>query len=280
MRGVTCGAAVVVIVIALSSSLAAQWPRYQTPNVPRTAAGGPDLDAPTPRAADGKPDLSGNWVRSPGPGRGQAQGQPPPQPPAGTPPLATFGNVGAGFPDGLPFQPWASELLAKRRAVNQKDNPDALCLPMGFMQFHTHGQPRKMLQTPGLITVIYEANYGLRYIYTDGRTLPPPGEPTPWWYGYSVGRWEGDTLVVETNNLRDDGWLDVRGSPYTDQARITERIRRPSFGRLEIDITIDDPKAYLKPFTVRVNQQIMVDTEMIEFICNENQQFRKLIKID
>ena len=149
---------------------------------------------------------------------------------------------------------------------------------MGFMQFHTHGQPRKMIQTPDLVTIIYEANYGLRYIFTDGRTLPPQGDPQPWWYGYSVGRWEGDTLVVETNNLRGDGWLDVRGSPFTEQAKITERFRRVSFGKLEIDITIDDPMAYTKPFTVRVNQQISVDNEIIEFICNENQQFRKLIK--
>jgi hypothetical protein len=273
---------VAIVVMALSVSPFAQWPRYQTPGVPRTASGQVDLDAPTPRTHDGKPDMSGNWVRAPGPGRGQGQGlgQTPPPAPPGTPPVATFGNVGAAFPDGLPFQPSAKELLEKRRSTNSKENPDANCLPMGFLQFHTHGQPRKMIQAPGLTTIIYEANYGLRFIYTDGRTLPPQGEPQPWWYGYSVGRWEGDTLVVESNNFRDDGWLDVRGSPYTDQLKLTERFRRPSFGRLEIDVTIDDPKAYTKPFTVRVDQQISVDTEIIEFICNENQQFRKLIKID
>jgi hypothetical protein len=188
--------------------------------------------------------------------------------------------VGANFPDGLPFTPWAAALKKERNDANSKDNPDALCMPMGHMQFHMHGQPRRMIQTPDLLTIVYEANYGLRFIHTDGRPLPPQGEPQPWWYGYSVGRWEGDTLVIETNNLRDDGWLDVRGSPITDQAKITELIRRPGFGRVEIDVTIEDPKAYTKPFTVRVNQQIQVDTEMIEFICNENQQFRKLIKID
>jgi hypothetical protein len=144
---------------------------------------------------------------------------------------------------------------------------------MGHMQFHLHPQPRRMIQTPGLLTIIYEANYGLRYIFTDGRALPPNGEPQPFWYGYSVGKWDGDTLVAETNNLRDNGWLDVRGSPVTDQAKITERFRRVNFGKLEIDVTIDDPKAYTKPFTVRVNQEIMVDTEMIEFICNENNHF-------
>ena len=130
-----------------------------------------------------------------------------------------------------------------------------------------------MIRTPGLITIIYDANYRLRYIFTDGLPLPPQGEPQPFWYGYSVGKWDGDTLVVETNNLRDDGWLDVRGSPQTDQATITERFRRVNFGKLEIDVTVDDPKAYTKPFTVRVNQEIMVDSEMIEFICNENNHF-------
>jgi hypothetical protein len=157
---------------------------------------------------------------------------------------------------------------------------------MGLTQFHMHGQPRKIMQNSSLIAIMYEANYGLRYIYLDGRTLPPLGSVQPFWYGYSVGRWDGDTLVVETNNLRgaetgpNDGWLDVRGSPYTDQAKFIERIRRPTYGKLEIDITVDDPKAYTRPFTVRVNQQISPDDEIIEFICNENQQFRRRVKID
>jgi len=139
--------------------------------------------------------------------------------------------------------------------------------------------PDRMLQ-------VFQWEHRVRYIWMDGRPLPPQGEPQPWWYGYSVGRWEGDTLVVDTNNLRGaeagphDGWLDVRGSPYSDQATFTERFRRPDFGRLEIDVTVDDPKAYTKPFTVRINQQVMIDTELIEFVCNENQQFRKRIVID
>ena len=165
-------------------------------------------------------------------------------------------------------------------AANSKDNPDANCLPMGITQFHMQPQPRKIMQTASLIAIMYEANSGLRYIYMDGRQLPPQGEPQPWWYGYSVGRWDGDTLVVETNNLRDDGWLDVEGSPSTDQARIVERFRRPIFGKLEIDVTIEDPKAYTKPFTVRINQRVSPDEEPIEFVCNENQQFRRRIKID
>jgi hypothetical protein len=146
-------------------------------------------------------------------------------------------------------------------------------------------QPRKIIQTPKLIAILYESNYGQRLIYLDGRRLPPQGEPQPWWYGYSVGRWEGDTLVVETNNLRGaedgpfDGWLDVRGTPYTNQAKFIERFRRPMFGKLEIDVTIEDVKAFTRPVTVRINQRVVVDEEPIEFVCNENQQFRQRIKI-
>ena len=270
------------LVLAGSVSLAAQWPKYPAPGVPRDDMGQVRMDAPVPRMANGKPDLSGNWVRFRGEGGGGGRGRgatPPPVDP-NSPPVATFFELGANMPGGLPYTPWAAELRKQRDAANSKDNPDALCLPMGITQFHMHSQPRKMMQTPNLLALMYEANYGLRYIYTDGRALPPQGDVQPFWYGYSVGRWDGDTLVVETNNLRDDGWLDVRGSPLTDQAKITERFRRVSYGKLEIDITIEDPKAYTKPFTVRVNQQIAPDDEIIEFICNENQQFRIRIKID
>jgi hypothetical protein len=287
MKGATCGA--IVMTIACSVSLAAQWPKYQTPGVPRSATGQPILDAPTPRLPDGKVDFSGLWTRAAGDGRGRGRGQaatPPPPPAAGTPPLATFGDIGTNMPGGLPLQPWAVELKKQRMALNSKDNPDANCLPMGITQFHQQPQPREIIQTPRRILIMYEANYGLRQIFMDGRALPKQGDPVASWYGYSVGRWEGDTLVVETNNLRgaesgpSDGWLDVRGSPYSEQAKFTERFSRPNFGRLEIDVTVDDPKGYTKPFTVRINQQIMVDTELIEFICNENQQFRRRVKID
>jgi len=136
------------------------------------------------------------------------------------------------------------------------------------MQLHTHGQPRKMVQTPDVTVIIYEANSGLRQIFTDGRTLPK--DPQPWWYGYSVGHWEGDTLVVESSGYRDLGWLDVEGSTLTESGKTIERFRRPDFGHLEIEITIDDPKAYTKPWTVTVHQRIMADTELIEFVCAEN----------
>jgi hypothetical protein len=289
-----------VIVVAICSvPLAAQWPKYQAAGVPRDAEGKVRLDAPAPRTPDGKPDLSGNWVRV----RGEGAFDPPelralirdrparaqvPAPPVdpNSPPIGAFWELGANIPGGLPLTPWGAELKKQRMAADMKDNPDANCLPMGIPQFHMHGQPRKIMQSAGLIAIMYEANYGLRYIYVDGRTVPAQGSVQPFWYGYSAGRWEGDTLVVETNNLRGaetspyDGWLDVRGSPYTEQAKFVERFRRPSYGRLEIDITLEDSKAYAKPFTVRVNQQFSPDDEIIEFICGENQQFRRRVKID
>jgi hypothetical protein len=296
------------------------------------------MDAPAPRTADGKPDLSGVWMRanSGPPGRGgrgrQGQGAPGqagrgagadqnaaagqnargqnaadqnpgggppgarggaiepatapfPYDPSG-PPVATFFEAGGNMEGGLPYTPWASEIKKARVALQAKDNPDANCMPMGFLQFHQQPQPRKIIQTSKLILIEYEANYGLRHIYLDGRKLPPQGEPQAWWYGYSVGRWEGDTLVVETNNLRGaedspyDGWLDVNGSPYSQQAKFTERFKRPTFGHLQIDTTLEDPKAYTKPWTVRIDQRILPDEEPIEFVCNENQQFRRRIKID
>jgi hypothetical protein len=309
----TAFAGALAIVAACSVSIAAQWPKFQESGVPRDAKGQVRVDAPPPRTADGKPDLSGNWIRAdrdplpaelaglfgePGGRGGRGGGRPegdvvvePPVPAFApdpkSPPLATFFELGANFPGGaLPMTPWAAELKKTRMATDAKDNPDANCMPMGITQFHMQPQPRKIMQTPKLIAIMYEANYGLRYIYTDGRQLPKQGEPLPWWYGYSVGRWEGDTLVVETNNMRGaesgpfDGWLDVRGSPYSDQAKITERFRRPIFGKLEIDVTVDDPKSYTKPFTIRINQRAIVDEEPIEFVCNENQQFRRKIKID
>jgi hypothetical protein len=261
------------LLLAISPlGLFAQWPNYPSPGVPKKADGKPNLDGPAPRTADGKPDLSGVW-----------QYTRPPGTPAPPPPTAAersgdiipafvrtsqFWNLGASFKDGLPFQPWAAELHRQRVATNSKENPDAHCLPLGVMQLHTHGQPRKMIQTPGVTVIIYEANSGLRQIFTDGRALPK--DPQPWWYGYSIGKWDGDTLVVESSHFRDLGWLDVEGSPLTESGKVIERFRRPDYGHLQIEVTIDDPKAYTKPWTVTVYQKIMLDTDLIEFICGEN----------
>ena len=276
MRSVVGKIVLGILVAVVTTTVSAQWPKYTTPDVPRLADGQPNLTAPAPRTADGKVDFSGIWEivfgGGGGRGRGAAPAPAPPPDPNATPVSQFFEVAGRGYP--LPLQPWAAELKKKRMADNSKDNPDVWCLPIGLMQYHNHPQPRQIVQTKNLMLITYESNYGLRYIYMDGRPAPN-NDPTPWWFGYSRGWWEGDTLVVETTNFRGDeraGWLDVNGSPYTEVLKMTERFRRPNFGTLEIDITIDDPKAYTKPFTVRVNQRLMVDSEMIEFICNENEK--------
>src|SRR5437868_11316535 len=214
--------------IALAAlPIAAQWPNYATAGAPRTPDGKVILDAPAPKAPDGHPDLSGIWdLRGTG-GRGgpggpggpggakggPPKGGPPPELPPGTPPNATFKNIGSGFKEGLPMLPWAADLVKARRSENSKDNPDAHCLPLGLMQLHMHPQPRKIIQTPDLVVILYEAQGGIRQIFTDGRSLPPATDVQPWWYGYSIGKWDGDTLVVETTGFRDDVWLDIDGSP-------------------------------------------------------------------
>ena len=266
-----------VMIAALSVSVSAQWARREPPGVPKGADGRVNLVAPAPRAPDGKPDLGGIWEVSP---RREAPGSAPP----GRPPLAVFANIGVNFPEGLPFQPWAAELSRKRVANQRYDNPDALCLPQGPLQYHLDPQPREIIHTPRKTLIVYESNYGLRTIYTDGRNLPKQGEPQPYWHGYSVGHWEGDTFVVESNNFRGvqggnaaDAWLDQMGSPYTDALQLTERFRRVNFGNMEIDVTIDDAKTYTRPFTVRVEHRIVADGwEMTEFICHENQKFLEL----
>ncbi len=263
-------AASVLALLALSGAMTlhAQWPSFATRGVPRTSDGKPDFDAPAPRTREGKPDLTGIWENV---WFYNGRISPPLASPPGDPPPSSFMNIGQGFKDGLPLRPWAAEVLKQRKEQNSKDNPDAHCLPMGLMQFHEHPQPRKMIQTPDLLVILYEGNAGIRQIFTDGRPLPT-NDPQPWWYGYSVGKWEGDTLVVETTGFRDGGWLDIWGSPLTDAAKLTERFERLNVGTLRIDVTIDDPKAYTEPFTVRVNQKLVVDNEMIEFICGENER--------
>ena len=264
--------------IAIPGILCAQWPDYAAAGIPRTPDGKPKLDAPAPRTADGHPDLSGIWNyvgrigRGPGLGPPGALGpfrEPETPEPATGPPAATFFNIGQGFQGGLPLTPFGADFLKQRMAQNSKDNPDAHCLPLGLMQLHTHSQPRKIIQSPNVTVILYEAQAGIRQVFTDGRPVPHD-DPQPWWYGYSAGKWDGDVLVVETNGFRDDVWLDVNGSPLTNSGKMTERFRRPNFGNLEIDVTIEDPKVYTKPFTVRVNQKIMVGTDLIEFICTEN----------
>jgi len=270
LRGIVFGFA---LVVTISAPVLAQWPVWMPSGVPVTAEGKPDFNAAPPRTADGKPNLSGVWgalppARAAAPSVGGTPAPPvaAPGPPPG-PSGSVFGNIGAQIPGGAPYQPWAAELVKQRMADNSKDNPDAHCLPMGVMQMTSHPFPRKIIQTPAEVVMIYEASgTTVREIFLDGRPLPP-GDAQPWWNGYSIGRWEGDTLVVETTGFLDEGWLDVRGSPLTSAGKLTERYRRPTYGSLEIEVTIDDPKAYTKPFTAKVNNRLLVDSQLIEFVC-------------
>jgi hypothetical protein len=257
----------------VSAALFAQWPPYPSKGVPKTAAGAPNMDGPVPKTADGHTDFSGIWQYA------RPDGAPAPPPPGASlglgPPgrgVNQFFNIGSTLKDGLPMTPWASALRAERKAANNMDNPDAHCLPIGLIQLHNHPQPRKIIQTPELIVILYEAQAGVRQIFLDGRKLPEASVVQPWWYGYSIGHWDGDTLVVETNGFRDDVWLDVEGSPLTNTGKMTERFRRTSFGKLEMEITVEDPKAYTKPWTVKINHRLMTDTDLIEFICGENEK--------
>ncbi len=264
MKTLIHAAVIILVCVALTVSLSAQWPAHPTRNAPRTADGTVDMEAPAPRTPDGKPDLSGVWDNV-----GRGQGQPREELSLAEVPFATFFDYGVGFKEGLPYQDWARELRAERMATNGKDNPDVWCLPLGNTQFNVHPFPRKIIQTPDVVVVLYETHMGIRQIFTDGRPLPD-NDPQPWWYGYSIGRWEDDVLVVETTHYRDEGWLDYNGSPLTDAARTIERFRRVNAGQLDIEITIDDPKAYTRPFTVRLRQRLMPDTELIEMVCAEN----------
>jgi hypothetical protein len=260
------------VLFALSCAPAAapaQWLHYPTADVPRTADGKPNLTAPTPRLPDGKPDFSGIW---------QSARKIPCTPEfsrfvecgleIGGSPLAL--NIGADLPGGLPYQPWAASLAKQRSADNSKDDPHARCLPDNPPRTYALPHLTKAVHTPRLLVLLNEVNAMYRQIFIDGRPLPV--DPNPSWNGYSTANWEGDTLVVQTIGFRDGLWLDMGGSPMTDAAKMTERFRRPNYGTLDVQITIDDQKAYTRPWTVEMPQKITLDTELIDEICLENEK--------
>ena len=259
-------AAIALVVVASALGLQAQWLRYPTAGIPRLPNGQPNLSAPAPKSSDGTPDLSGVWLANPESGTGVSfTGAP-------LPPL--FRDIGARLKGGLPYRPWARDLTNARQADNMKDSPDGRCLPLSNLWLHSHLFPSKILQMPGLVVILYEKGVDYRQIFTDGRPLPV--DPNPSFFGYSSGTWEKDRLVVRTNGFRDDQWADLNGNPLTDAATTTERFRRPSYGNLEIEVTVDDPKAYTAPWTVTINQHLLVDTDLLEFIWLENQKFQPL----
>jgi hypothetical protein len=240
--------AIAVLTVALSAPLAAQWLNHPTPGIPRTPGGKPNLTAPAPRTPDGKPDLSGLWNKiSPKYSR----------------------NIAADLKPGE-VQPSAEALVQKRKEDLGKDYMNVLCLPLGpgytTDADSTGAEMMKIVQTPGII-IILNPDLTYRQIYLDGRALETA--PNPSWMGYSVGHWDGDTLVVESFGFNDRTWLDHDGHPHTEALRTTERYRRRDFGNMDIEVTLSDPKVYAKPWTVAVRAELAADTEMIEWVCNE-----------
>jgi hypothetical protein len=227
----------------------AQWDPYPWKNVPRTPDGKVDMNAPARRTADGKPDLSGFWMPA------QA--------------VRHLMNLASDLkPEEIPLTPWGAQVYKERIDNNGKDHPGVRCLPSGIPEKNNIPDGLKVVQTPELLIFLYESRTIYRQVFMDGRPLPKNAQPT--WMGYSVGRWEGDTLVIETIGQNGKTWLDMRGLPGTEELRVIERYRRPNIGRITIDVTIEDPKAYTKPWTVTLNWRLVPDTDLIESICEEN----------
>jgi len=251
---------------AATVPLAAQWVNYPTAGVPRKDDGTPNMAAPAPKLADGKPDFSGVWTsdevdpRRPGV---------PPNPHDATTSRRMI-NLGIELKGGLPYQDWLRPVVKQRTGNGAIDDPHIRCLPDNFLR--AYGEPHllKFIHTPGLFLTLNEWNAGYRQVFTDARPLPE--DPNPSWQGYSSAKWDGDTLVVDTIGLRDDTWIDWNGSVITNAAKVQERFRRPDFGHLEIQVTVDDPKAYTKPWTVMIKERIIVDTELIDESCLENER--------
>ena len=235
---------------------AAQWLHYPTAGIPRTADGKPNLAAPAPKAPDGKPDLSGLWMPT-------RTGARIPAEQGSYASLQYFMAPGATIP---PMLPEADALFRKRFESLGKGRPSEHCMPHGIPDAMIVPGPVKFVQNPGVTYLLYEEFNHFRQVFTDGRPLPADMQPA--WFGYSIGKWEGDTFVVETAGYNDQAWLDDAGHPHTDQLRTIERFRRPDFGRMELQVTIDDPKAYTKPWTVTIQLRFMPDTEMIEDMCD------------
>jgi hypothetical protein len=250
-----------LIFAAASASVFAQWLDYPTAGVPRTPDGKPDLAAPTPRAAGGKPDFSGMWGWETRANCGARC--------TDTQISREFINIAATLKGGPPYKP-ATRDLVKKRTASQDQDPNVRCMPRGAPRIWTDDYYKRLVQLPDRLIILTERNMQYRQIFTDGRPLPD--DPNPTWNGYSTGKWDGDTLVVETIGFRDDLWLDANGNPLTNAGKTIERIRRPNYGTLEIEITIDDPSAYTAPWTVTLRQPLVLDSELLDYYCLENEK--------
>jgi hypothetical protein len=254
MTGWRGGLVAVALVGATAATASAQWIKVPLPGTPRTADGKPNLNAPVPHTADGKPDLSGIWK---------------------TDSMRYNDNL---LPPGTeaPMLPWAAEVYKHRVATQGYERPMTYCMPHGVPDAMTvAGLPFKILQMPGVTVVLFEEFHKYRQIHTDGRKLPV--DPDPAWYGYSIGRWEGETFVVDTSGFKEGSWLDNSGHPHTEALHITERFHRINFGRMDLQVTVNDPKAYSRPWTSdTMHFLLQPDTELLEHLCENNRDLVSL----
>jgi len=232
-----------VISTAWSLPAVAQWLDYPTPGIPRKADGKPNLGAPAPRTGDGKPDFSGLWRV----------------------PQATSGETDKAM-HSIKAQEWAEKLSKERQANLGRDDMSVLCLPLGP---RAGMAPDRIIQSPNMLVMLFD-DLSYRQVFLDGRPLPK--DPNPTWMGYSVGHWDKDTLVIESAGFNDRTWLDSDGHPHTEALRMTERLRRPDFGHLELERTLEDPKALDQPWVVPIKLEFYADTEMLEYVCAENER--------
>jgi hypothetical protein len=257
----------VLMLFVIVAPAQAQWQQVPDRSVPRTLDGEPDLSAPAPRTADGRPDLSGVWLPDanllPEDGGFElVEGNTPL-------PLHLIDVMAALEPGETEMEPWAEKLLEQRLESEGLDDPIAYCKPWGITMHAANLLPYKIVQTPDLVLILNEQDTVFRQVFLDGRK--PVEDPVPRWLGYSTGRWEDETLVVETTGFTDQTWLDASGHPHTESLHLTQRFRRPNAGHLEIETTVDDPGTYSNPFTYTISATIMPDDDLLEFFCTDNE---------
>lgn len=267
--------AMVLMALAACPLMAsAQWIGYKTPGIPRNADGTPNLSAPAPRTPDGKPDFSGMWFANV-PSRDYCRTADCIQEER----MAREQmNIGTKLPDGLPYTDWSKEVMKARGADGGRYDPHTYCMPPNFPRAWTFPQYIRIVQTPQLMAILHEFNAAYREVFIDGRPLEK--NPNPTWNGHSTAHWDGDVLVIETNGIRNDMWLDLRGSPVTESALVTERLKRVNFGLMQVELTVNDPKAYTKPWTVTLEMAYQADEAMLEEICMDNEQDVRLYEKD
>ena len=239
------------ILLLACAPAAGQWANVPPPAVPRTPDGKPNLSAPAPRLPDGKPDLSGIW----------------------NPPTGYLRNLARDLKEEVPFQPWAKAVYAERaEGLHWKEEPDANCLPQGVPKVLVAPAPWRIVQTPAVVFFIHEAFNWWWQAFMDGRRFVPHPDVSPTWHGYSTARWDGDALVVDSGGFNGKLGLDQLGKPSTESLHVTTRFHRKDVGHMDLQITIDDPGAYTRPWTVNVPVTLLPDTQLMEFVCLENEK--------